>query len=202
MPSLFPYVYGTPDLITAKTPAKTDLSIPGSLSFGAAFRPTDNLLFSTSFTWTEWSKFERLDLDFQETDLDGNPVMVAGLSPVEDSTINYDWDDTWRIAVGSEWDVGRFALRAGYFYETSATQDRTMSPLIPDVDAQNSFNAGIGFALTDRVRIDAIGEYFLEMNRDVTSHFPVDTSTGEMDNLPGHYTAAVNAFNIQLSYGI
>jgi long-chain fatty acid transport protein len=202
MPSLFPYVYGTPAQVTVKTPAETDLAIPGSVAFGAAFHPTDNLLLSASFTWTEWSKFESLYLDFQETDLDGKPIMVAGLSPVEDSSLNYGWDDTWRLSLGSELDAGRFSLRAGYFYETTATQDQTMSPLIPDVNDQHSLNAGIGFAITDRVRIDAIGEYFLEMTRDITSHFPVDTSSGDMDNLPGHYTAAVNAFNIQLSYGI
>lgn len=202
MPEALDYARKTGDKIQIKTDATTELNIPSSISCGGAVRPNESSLLSASVTWTNWSAFESLVLDFVNDDDEGNPLMVAGLAPLEDSALTYNWEDSWRFSVGGELSASAFAFRAGYYYETSATIAETLSPLIPDVNPQQSFNFGLGAKLTDRIRIDGIFEYFLEMNETIDVAAPADAAPADYENLTGEYTAAINAFNIQLTYGL
>jgi long-chain fatty acid transport protein len=73
-------------------------------------------------SWTHWSRFEFLTVQIQ------NPASQA-------STQREDWDNTWRLSAGAEYDsLEKWVLRTGVAWDQSPVRTETRTPRIPDND--------------------------------------------------------------------
>lgn len=116
--------------------ADTSLDFPQVLSFGTAYRPTDSLTVGLEIEWTEWSRFNRMDLDLKKE------IPSAGIS---DFAIDFDYRDTWFFKIGAEFKIkDNYFLRGGYGYITNPVPEHTLNPGNPDAD-QHSLSVGFGY---------------------------------------------------------
>jgi long-chain fatty acid transport protein len=156
-----PLVDGAAALLLTDQSVTTSITMPWELVVGAMFKASDDLTMEFDFQYTGWSSYETLEILF------ANPMLNTGDEG--------DWDDTYMIRVGGQYDVAReWALRAGYIYDTSPIPDSTLKPILPGAD-RNEFTLGIGYNSKEaccwgRVTFDAAIQYLMFDDR--TSTFP------------------------------
>lgn len=116
--------------------ADTTLKLPQVLNFGISYRPTSPLTLAIEFEWTEWSRFNRMDVDLKQE------IPQAGIT---DFTIHFDYKDTWFYKIGANYELNsNYSIRAGYAYINNPVPNRTLSPANPDAD-QHSVSIGFGY---------------------------------------------------------
>ncbi|WP_201241946.1 OmpP1/FadL family transporter [Halorhodospira halophila] len=107
-----------------ETGGEADLDIPASLNLGVSHRLDRRWTLLADATWTQWSDFDELAIQFDED---------IGFGPEESD--DYDWDDTWLLSLGTRFDLNeRWDLRAGVAYDQTPTGDSNRTPRIPDED--------------------------------------------------------------------
>lgn len=158
----------------------TKLHFPALWSFGAAWQPTRDWTWEADFNWTQWSAFDSLALTFPS-------------EPSLNTTVPEDYDDQFRVSVGAEHRLGRFAYRFGYYFDQTAAPTESVTPLLPDA---NRHGATIGYSRQLGARkawtLDA---YYLAL------FFENRSSEGkERDGFNGTYKAFVNATGLSLAY--
>mgnify|MGYP000262405529 CR=1 FL=1 len=86
-------------------------------------------------TW--WSKFDKLDIAFEDGNLPNN-------------VIPENWDNAWRYSIGTTYDLNEsWQLRAGLVYDESPVPDAAhRSPRIPDED-RVWISLGFGYRIND-----------------------------------------------------
>jgi long-chain fatty acid transport protein len=100
--------------------AQVVLPMPAELSVSGSHQLTEAWTLLGDVTWTDWSVFEKLRLDFD------NPAQPA---VVQDAS----WDDSVRVAVGTRAGLGhRWIVRTGAAYETTPVPDATRTPRLPE----------------------------------------------------------------------
>ena len=110
----------------------TELDFPTQVGFGYGIQATDALRIEANVEWIEHSRNEMLRLD-------------SPLVPPSDAVIPQDWDDTWTVGAGVDWQMApEWVLRTGWFYLPSPVPDTTISPVLPDAD-ENAFSVGLGY---------------------------------------------------------
>ena len=111
----------------------TDITLPDSLTLGAAWKPTGRLTFEIDAERTGWSSYKDLELKF-------GPELAACNNKPEEK----NWKDVWAYRVGTQFAVTpHMDLRAGYAYDNSPAPDSTVSAELPDADRHN-FSLGSG----------------------------------------------------------
>jgi long-chain fatty acid transport protein len=123
------------------TRAETVLPMPRELSVSGSHELASNWVFVGDVTWTDWSRFERLIVAFQ------NPLQP---------TIEQDarFTDSIRGALGVIYrPANRWELRAGGLYESTPVPDATRTPRLPEVD-NYGFAAGLSYRLGNRGELD------------------------------------------------
>jgi long-chain fatty acid transport protein len=116
--------------------AETSLDFPQSISFGLAYRPINSLTIGIELEWTEWSSFERMDLDLDDE------YPQAG---IYDISIDFDYNDTWFYKFGVNYELNdNYSIRFGYSYIENPVPSHTLNPGNPDAD-QHSFSIGFGY---------------------------------------------------------
>lgn len=119
---------------------RADIELPAVLSAGIAHSLSDRWTLLGEVSWTEWSTFDELRVEFDD---DNTP----------DSVKKEDWDDTYMVAAGAEYRLdGRWTLRAGVGFDESPVPDDTRSPRIPDSD-RTWASFGATFAPSDRFSV-------------------------------------------------
>jgi len=116
---------------------------PQSLSIAAAFRPSDGVVVAAQLDWTQWSKFESLDIHF--------PSMES-----LDRQTHYelDWDDSLTARLGAQFRAGpKLMIRAGALYDQNAVPDRTIERQYLDADKFGG-SLGTSVTLSQRVILD------------------------------------------------
>jgi len=138
----------------------TSLEVPNPtwLAGGIAVKPLDRLTVTFDLQWTNWAKLGTIELVFAD------PEWAEALT--DEAALVLNWKDGLQVRGGVEYDLGTFALRAGYYYDPAPAPDETMNVLIPSFTF-NSFNAGFGYA-KDRWKIDFGLEYLIGQDRTVT----------------------------------
>jgi long-chain fatty acid transport protein len=97
-----------------------DFTLPHSLnvSLCQALTPEIDLLLDAG--WSHWSEFGSM------------PITIGPL----DTTMERDWDDTWRIGAGGQWQVNdSIRVRGGFAYDSAAVDDDLRLPDFPVGDA-------------------------------------------------------------------
>jgi len=115
---------------------------PQSASLSLALQPGDRrLLLAAQLDWTQWSRFETLDIVFP-----GNTSL--------DQHIDLDWSDTLAARVGLAYRVSDgVALRVGGLYDGNAVPDRTIDRQYLDAPKFGAA-AGASFRLSSRTVLD------------------------------------------------
>lgn len=100
---------------------RAELDLPAVFSIGASHRISERLTLLGELTWTEWSQFDELVVEFD----DNTP----------DSVTSQNWSNTWMVAVGADYRLTpEWTLHGGAGIDESPVPDDTRTPRIPDSD--------------------------------------------------------------------
>ena len=115
--------------------------LPSSATVGANYRMLENTLnLGLAVTWTEWSTYDALNVDFAAP-------LVPGAS---ESTKNYsdkDWDDAWRFGLGACYNLTEnLSAMAGYVYDICPINSQHTDFMMPAGD-RHVFCVGLGYAM-------------------------------------------------------
>lgn len=114
-------VAGTPFL--RNTNFDTRVELPEQANFGVRYGGNKDWELLGDITWTGWSSFNTLDIDFD------NPNQPS-------TSERHNWDNSWRISLGANHRLNdKWKLRTGMYYDWSPINDDvTRTPGIPDSD--------------------------------------------------------------------
>ncbi len=166
-------------LPTGNHPVTTSIEFPGSLNLGAAVTLPGQFTISGEADWTEWSKFQTLDILFP--DLTGR-----------DLHRNMAWKNSWAYRVGLEKKFSNMAVRAGYYRDKTPQPVANAGPILADND-RDAYTLGFGYD-TDRWGVD-ISDLYIKFKT-------LDTAGRSQDNYFGIYKESSNvfAFSLRVSF--
>lgn len=111
----------------------TTITMPPMAVIGVSHVFSPNFVLELDIQWTGWSKFQSLDLKFENS--------------VFNTSISRNWKDVVAIRVGGEYRVNEiWALRAGYTYDETPVPAGTVDPLLPDA-TRDIFAVGLGYTV-------------------------------------------------------
>ena len=105
---------------------KTSLTLPQSVTGGAAYRPMEGLEIEANVIWTNWAKFKQLDIQVPSTTGMGT-MTITGVR---------NYSNTTSLRVGAEYQLPTFgtAVRVGYIYDPTPIPPEHLTAELPDVD--------------------------------------------------------------------
>jgi long-chain fatty acid transport protein len=171
----------------------TRIKHPAQLQVGLGYSGITNTVLSAGASWSMFSSFDELPVDFQGTNAPPDRVLIE------------DYDNTWSLRAGVE---HAFAIgikgRAGFNFIHSPAPDLTVTPLLPDMNRKN-YTVGIGVPLSPRYTLDA---GYLRVDTDGrrgriverasgTGIAPMDVETAAQLN-SGFYTLNANVFSLSI----
>ena len=110
----------------------TSISFPNLISVGVYYRPVEKLGFEIDYLWFNWSVFDEIVLEFEDSRLN--------------QTVPENYQDSWQLRVGMHYELSdRLSLRAGYVYDRTPQPVESVSPLLPDA-TRNDFSLGVGYS--------------------------------------------------------
>lgn len=169
--------------------AKADTTLPAIASLSAYHRVNQQLAVMADVSWTDWSVFDELRIEFE----DG----TASVQPE-------NWEDSWRYALGVDYFYNSdWTLRAGIAYDetpVSHTQDRT--PRIPD-NSRRWVAVGASYRPTPAFSFDfAYAHLFVSdtplNDTEVTTSGLAGVPVGS--TLRGEYEASVDILSAQFQW--
>jgi long-chain fatty acid transport protein len=170
----------------------TRIKHPSQLQADLGYTGFTNTVLSAGVSWTRFSSFDKLPVDFQ------------GSNPPPDRELVEDYDDSWSIRTGIE---HAFAIgikgRAGFNYIHTPAPDITVTPLLPDMNRKN-WTLGVGIPVSPRytldagyLRVDTDGRRGRIVERDQGIGNPPGGVTAAQLN-SGFYTLGANVFSISI----
>lgn len=116
---------------------------PQSISLGAAYSPSRQLMFALQLDWTQWSRFESLDITFP-----GNEGLNAN------GHFELDWNDQFSIRAGGQYAISeKLVVRGGLLLDGNAVPDRTTERQYRDGN-KIGLAAGASIDLSKRMVLD------------------------------------------------
>jgi long-chain fatty acid transport protein len=161
------------------------INLPDRVALSAFHQFTPRWAFLTDITWTHWSQFDQLVLNFD------NPKQPTIVQPER-------WNDSFRYSVGTRWDPSRrWSVRFGAAYdETPIPDDAHRTARIPDSDRiWASF--GVGFRFSDRMRFDFGYAHLFALDSSARNPDPISHNVQV-----GTYTAHADIVGIGLEYDL
>lgn len=169
-----------------------DQSVTASLEFpaqavvGVRFGATPQLAVMADYQWTQWSSFDEISGSFENE--------AAG-----DLSLQLDYEDAHTVRLGTEFTASpALHLRGGFIYNTAATPDKTVTPILPEAERQ-LYTLGLGYDF-GMLRADAYYNYVNQADRRgrVRGELP---GTFTIDDLNiGVYSTTAHLFGLTLSY--
>jgi long-chain fatty acid transport protein len=163
-----------------------DITLPAQAVVGLRFAVTPQIDVAADYQWTGWSSFDEIVADFENQPQD----MVLAL--------NYNDAHTIRLG-GSYLASPALALRGGFVYNTPATPDETVTPILPEAERW-LLTAGVGYDF-GAVRVDAFYNFVNQADRRGRVRSPQPGQSGETMNV-GVYESTAHLFGLTLSYGL
>ncbi|MGE3319958.1 MAG: OmpP1/FadL family transporter [Candidatus Berkiella sp.] len=167
--------------------------LPESWTLSGYHEFTDKIAATADVAWTNWSRFDKLALNF-------TPGVSSGL----DTITNEQFVDTWRFALGGIYTLNQnWLFRVGLAYDQTPTQDQTRTARIPDED-RTWVTVGAAYTLNKCWRFDF--GYAHLFFRDATINESAPNRAGEpftlasQARLAGSYDSSANIVGIQMRY--
>ncbi|MBW6513535.1 MAG: outer membrane protein transport protein [Candidatus Syntrophosphaera sp.] len=184
-----------PDFLVAQTyGGKEDidatLKLPGELGAGLSYKILPNLALNLDYAYTMWDRLDVIKVEMENpiVILENHPLMQVEL---EETELVFNWENTHRVSLGTEFRFGGNALRAGFFYDQSPITVDTQIPTLSDIGNKTSLNFGFGRDFGP-ITLDLNGQYVTMEEREVTEF------TG--NNMLGIYNTSSISGNIGLTY--
>lgn len=181
---LVPRTYGGTEDITAT------LKLPGELGGGLSFAINPDWDLNLDYAYTFWNRLDgvKVEMDAPITILAGHPTLEQSIT---ETTLTFDWQDTHRVSLGSEYRFGTNALRAGAYYDQTPIEEATQLPTLSDISDKISGNIGFGKTFGP-LTLDINGQYI---------YFPERTVSAQTaNNMVGVYNSSVLAANLGLTF--
>ncbi len=156
---------------------------PQSASVGAAMAVGARLRWSVELDWTQWSRYESLDVTFP-----GNEAV--------NQSFPLDWTDNYAVRSGLEWRKSPgLALRGGAYFDSSAIPDLNIERQYLDRDKVGiAIGAGIG---SGAWRFDLGGDFTGGASRTVPDNSAEVGDFNSLENAaPGEYSGLLFSFEL------
>lgn len=163
--------------------AEVDIPLPMILRLGAEVRPIDTLRVEAALVWERWSKQQEIGIS--PTDITLTNVTAIGDYAVGDVGILRDMNNTVSLRLGGELSIldGRLDLRAGFSFETSGFDDRTLTAMTIDT-RKTVLGVGGSLRVGDSLLLDVAYAHVFMQNRNV-SNSEVAQANGIRPNITG-----------------
>ena len=173
---------------------KADLTTPATASFSAYHQLDEHWAIMGDITWTGWSSFDELRVQFSNDPVDPDP---------SDSVQPENWDDVFRYSLGVNYRYNpQWIVRAGIAYDESPVSDEFRTPRIPDND-RLWLSLGGSYRISENFSLDfAYVHIFVED----TPINDTELTTGGLAGAPigntleGEYDASVDLLAVQLQW--
>ena len=164
------------------TDASLDIALPESVSGSIWRQVNDRLALMADITWTRWSRFDRLVIDYDQG-LQGNTVQAE------------NWDDSLRYAIGADYAWNdQWTLRAGLAYdETPIPSAAERTPRIPGND-RTWVAIGAGYRVADTLSFDAAYAHLF------VDQTPIENTNALGATLVGTFDSSVDILSAQLNW--
>lgn len=166
-----------------------EITLPASASLSLYHEVSPKWAVSADATWTEWSTFEDLVIEFDRG--------LGATGATKTSVTTEKWKDNWRYALGAIYEASdALTLRAGVAYdETPVAKNKYRTPRIPD-SSRTWLALGFGYAFSEMVALN-VGYAHLFINESKSDK----TATGEdlsRGALKGTYDTSVDIASAEL----
>lgn len=164
--------------------AEASLTFPAQAVVGLQLAATPELGILADYQWTGWSSFDRIRAEFE-----GGSDLVLPLA----------YEDTHTFRLGGTYAASSdLMLRGGFVYNTAASPDQSVTPILPEAERQ-LYTAGIGYRMGD-FRADLFYNYVNQADRRgrVRSEVPGGPSGADLN--VGVYGSTAHLFGATLSY--
>lgn len=182
--------FAPPDGPLADQDAAASIEFPPQLVAGLRVGVTPQLALGFDYQWTGWSTFDEIVADF------------SGGAP--DLALTLDYSDTHTYRTGLTYTTATGVdLQAGFIYNTAASPDKTVTPLLPEAERQN-YAAGLGKRF-GAIRADIFYQFVNQASRRgrVRSELPGDDFIPDRDpetlNV-GVYDLSAHLVGLTLAY--
>lgn len=167
-----------------KSDIEAELNLPGEIGMGLSYKVMPNWAVNLDYAYTMWSALEQVVIEMK------TPIPQLGTTS---STLNFNWKDTSRFSLGTEYTMGCNSIRAGAYYDQSPIPEKTQTPTLSDVGNKISANLGYG-RIMGKFSIDANFQYVMFTEREIKANEQT------ADNMAGVYNANSISGNIGLGY--
>jgi len=166
-----------------------EITLPATASFSVFSQVTERFALMGDVTWTGWSSFDKLTINFEGTGIAGSPS----------TTTTENWDDTWRYSIGTTYQATDvLKLRGGLAFDETPISDDYRTPRIPGED-RFWVSLGAGYQFTENINMDfAYAHLFVsdsKMQKTVAN--PEDTARG---TVIGEFENSVDIASVQFTY--
>jgi long-chain fatty acid transport protein len=180
----------TGPVVKGRQDAKLDITMPDTVSLSGHYDLGKRWGLMGDVTWTQWSDIDRLNIKLQ----DGSRSVAV-----------WDYDDSWRYAIGTEFKPSRtWTFRTGIALdETPVPNDSLRSPRVPDEDRtwltlgmtyrhspNLSFDFGYAHIFVDDPKLKNVSD----------NHDPKKGQTTGVHSLSGDYDASVDILSAQVNW--
>lgn len=164
---------------------RTQVTLPAQLAGGFAVQVAPELLLSADLLWVNWSSFDEVRLEFEDSRLDD--VLIQ------------NYRDALAVRFGAEVEVApEWKLRGGYAYNQNASPAETVTPLVPEGE-RNHMTMGLGWELRPGVRVDAGYHYVVQSDRRGRTLNPSTGTAPSVELNDGLYTLDAHLLGFTLS---
>ncbi len=166
---------------------ETSLNLPGEIGLGISYKAKHNWTVNLDYVYTMWDRLDKVVVDL-ETPLTISPNPDE--PQLSSSEVLFNWENTSRISIGTEYNMGGNFLRLGFYFDQSPIPEETQTITLSDIGNKFSPNLGWG-RYFGNIGIDANVQYVMLPEREVMQD---DTNMG------GNHNANALAGNIGISY--
>ena len=178
----------TAAVLAGRTPnsaVSAGVVLPETFSVSAFSKLDDKWDLMGDVTWTKWSRFKELRIDFAST--------------LPDAVTAENWHNTMRYSIGANYHYSdALKLRAGLAYDEEAIDDAFRTARIPGND-RKWLSLGASYQLTPAGKVD-VGYSHLFISSPSISDKQNLSATVANGNLIGSYDAEVNILSLQYTH--
>jgi long-chain fatty acid transport protein len=154
--------------------AEGDITLPASYTVGLNYTGVAKWNFGAIATFTEWSSYDELTMEF------ASPALLGTTS----STAVKDWHDVWRFGLGAEYQVNdKLALQGGYVFDTDPIPGAHADYLLPPGD-RHIVSLGADYLLQGNWRVGVAVAYLMLKDVEIQARpaegvFPTEFTNGD-----------------------